>query len=59
MNEENAINLVIKTVDGMRMVFTEDGVMIAKLVMTRETQDEDYAKAGLSVVLMKVICKCE
>ena len=59
MNEKNTINLVIKTVDGMRLVFTEDGVEIASLVMTRETQDEDYARAGLSVVLMKVICKCE
>ena len=56
---ENVIELVIKTVAGKRMVFTEDGKMIGKLLMTRETQELEMSQVGKCEVLMKVICKCE
>ena len=59
MNEEKITNLVVKTVDGKRMVFTEEGLMIGRVVMTRETQDVDFANNGQCELLMKVFCKCE
>jgi hypothetical protein len=51
--------LVIKTVDGKRLVFTESGERVELVSMTREMQDNQMAQRGICEVLIRVICKCE
>ena len=57
--EEEQTMLIIKTVDGKRMVYTEDGKLIKHLFLTRETQDQHLANTGLCEVLIRIWAKCE
>ena len=59
MKETQETQLIIKTVDGKRMVFTEDGKQIKHLFMTRETQDQHLADKGICEVLIRVWARCE
>lgn len=56
---EKKTKLVIKTVDGKRLVFTENGERIELVIMTREMQDTEMSQRCISEVLIKVICICE
>jgi hypothetical protein len=57
--EKDTIQLIVKTVNGKRMVYTEDGKEIKQLIFTRETQNTEFAQAGISELLIKVLAKCE
>jgi len=57
--ENQTIELIVKTVNGKRMVFTEDGKELKNLLFTREWQDQHFANVGKSELLLKVIAKCE
>ena len=59
LKDYETINLVAKTIEGKRMIFTEDGKMIGKIILTRETQNIEFSRVGMSEVLLKVICKTE
>jgi hypothetical protein len=57
--EKQSIELIVKTVNGKRLLFTEDGKQIENVIMTRETQNTDFAWRGKTELLVKLIVKCE
>jgi len=57
--EKQSIELIVKTVNGKRLLFTEDGKQIEYVIMTRETQNTDFSWQGKTELLVKLIAKCE
>jgi hypothetical protein len=57
--EDKKVGLVVKTVNGKRLVFTSNGEEVKHVSLTRETQDTEFAQVGKSIVLIRVMCDTE
>jgi ribosomal protein S1 len=58
-NSDNETELIIRTINGKRMVYTEDGKIVKGVLLTKEKQDIYLAIEGKSEMFLNIICKCE
>jgi hypothetical protein len=51
-------SLTVRTVDGKRLVFDNEGNEIKAIIKTAERQDKEQATHGICELILRVYAKC-